>query len=107
MKTLDNLEYFQLLYSIKFHGDRLPRPSVIWDDGTVRFDSIQGRSKLFPSRSKGPSMIRPGGIIEFYSDAGFHRLDGPAVVSEDGSKEYWINYKQIQPIEYFSVVGKL
>ena len=39
-------------------------------------------------------------IIRCYNDKGQHRLDGPAVQWPDGSKEWWVNGKQMTEEEF-------
>lgn len=78
-------------------------PSVIWDDGTIMFESKDEPGMLH--RSKGPASIYKNGSISYYTKGGSvpHRLDGPAFVFSNGTKSYAIDGKTLELLEFLIV----
>lgn len=56
-------------------------------------------------RDCGPAYISPSGHIAFRSHRKLHRIDGPATIYADGVKEYWIDGKQLNELEFFAMYG--
>jgi len=45
------------------------------------------------------------GSERWYKDGKWHREDGPAVIYRNGSKEYYLNDKQIKEKDYLKVLN--
>lgn len=79
-------------------------PAVITTSGDVSFFE---RHSAYANRKRGPAGISPKGYIFYDNKAGYHRLDGPAVIYADGTKEYWVNGGFIDQLSYFATYGAM
>lgn len=67
-----------------------------------------GGDVIFYNRSSGPSIIYSNGTIQFTTHIHHHKLHrttGPAVINEDGSREFWIENEQLCLTEFFLKYG--
>lgn len=99
-----NVEYIEDPYGPSIiwgaDADRLTQhretgPSEIYDDGAVLFSDIKHYG-----RKAGPSIIYADGTIQFtHPKTGvLHNDKGPAVILPDGTREYHVNGKEIDPV---------
>lgn len=73
-----------------------------WEDG-VYFKSINiDGKKVFLNYNNGPKTTSASYVLEHHTDkkGNRHRTDGPAVISQDGTKEYYINGKTLSEDEF-------
>lgn len=96
-------------YKIDWFGDedsmpfREKGPCTVYDDGLLRFSQINVWAN---NRVSGPSYISPDGEIQYTNRIGqYHRTDGPAIIHENGSKEYWVKDLQLDSMEFFLKYG--
>ena len=67
-------------------------PAVVCIDGT-KFWYQNG----LRHRDDGPAIVRANGDKLWFREGKLHREDGPAVENGDGTVEYWIDDKQVDP----------
>ena len=48
----------------------------------------------------GPAIIYQNGKKDYWIENKLHRLDGPAIIWPDGYTEYWINHKNLTKEEF-------
>lgn len=97
---------FYISWGALYDPNRKEGPATINNDGLVAFKK-KVRTLTVRTRAKGPSIINSNGQIEYMKHGLNHRVDGPAVIYSDSSKEYWINGKKIDPTEFFLKYGVL
>ena len=51
--------------------------------------------------------MSPIGVKEWYLHGKLHRTDGPAVIHEDGAKEWWLNDVRYSEQEYYALLTEL
>lgn len=83
---------------------RTKGPSWIHANGTVLFEENVDTPGL-SRRLVGPAKIYPDGNVLYINHSGIHRTDGPAIITADGSKMYYIQNVQLSEIEFFSTYG--
>lgn len=86
-----------------FKTQRKLGPCYITTAGTVYFSRI----KKFASRENGPVFISSEGKIIYRVKGKLHRTTGPAIIWDDGTREYWVNSEQIEPVEFYLKYGVL
>lgn len=77
-------------------------PCFVNTVGNVRFCN---NNHYYQSRNGGPSGVYPTGLLEYRVHDSYHRTDGPAVITEDGIKEYWVKGEPMSAIEFFLKYG--
>lgn len=77
-------------------------PFAIFDSGQIFFKEIPNTTI---NRRKGPARISPSGTISYCNVTGIHRVDGPAVIYSNDVKQYWINGKLVERLEFFAKFG--
>lgn len=69
-------------------GEPLPTMIIACFDGTIREAAIEDLSTLLPSPN---NYVRTSdGTIHYFKEDSLHREDGPAVIYDDGKKQYWL-----------------
>ena len=58
-----------------------------WSEGCTRWCDIRGELH----RLDGPAVIYDNGEIQWWVDGKLHRLDGPAIEQTNGQKEWWVD----------------
>lgn len=100
--TQDQINWYELHHA---QTERSNGPCVITNAGVVRFSQLDSRTY---NRKAGPSLISPNGEIKFQNVRGdYHRTNGPAIISADGSRVYIINDFTISAEEFFVKYGVL
>lgn len=85
------------------NSHRANGPSWI-SDGDLVFEGDKKRPGI-KNRLVGPTLVRHEGYIEYMRGGELHRTSGPAVIFDDGSKEYWVEGVEIDPVEFFAKYG--
>lgn len=95
--------------STSWNSHRDKGPCYIEEDGHLIFLIDAERNY---TRKKGPSYITPDGSISYYKCDScrldtLHRTDGPALIHDNGDKEYWVDGDIVTPLEFFATYGVL
>jgi len=74
----------------------LPLPGPVSNAPQVMINPVTGTRRYFNQhnllhRTDGPAIVWDNGSKEWYQNGLRHREDGPAVVWSSGSKEWWLN----------------
>lgn len=78
------------------------KPECYFEEGKIS----EIKRTFYFHRTNGPAIFDGYGYIGYLINDGYHRLDGPAIISFNMRKSYWIKDKNYNENEYYMTIAK-